>query len=114
MIKKVLFLCLIAALVGGTIGHFIPVIISPEYSKLFSVVILAGLETVFRGFRTMVKGEFYSKQFMLTFLANLFIVVVFVFVGDRLGLDLYYVILLALGFRLLQDLDIIKAYFFKK
>ena len=64
--------------------------------------------------KMLIKDRFNSRLFICNFFVNVFIAVAFVFVGDSLGLDLYYVVLLALGFRLLQDLDIIKLCLFNK
>ena len=42
------------------------------------------------------------------------VAVVLVFVGDRLGIDLYYVASLAFGLRIFQNLAIIRRFFLKK
>lgn len=112
--KNVFILCIVATLAGGIVGYITPVIIPTEYNKLFSVAILAGVESVCSAIRLVVKDRFQSKTFVINFLVNVVIVVLFVFIGDNLGLDLYYVVLLALGFRLLQDLDVVKIYLFNK
>lgn len=112
--KNVFILCIMAGLAGGIVGYITPVIIPIEYNKLFSVAILAGVESVCSAIRLVVKDRFQSKTFVMNFLINVVIVVLFVFIGDNLGLDLYYVVLLALGFRLLQDLDVVKIYLFNK
>lgn len=112
--KNIFILCIIAGLLGGIVGYMAPVIIPTEYNKLFSVAILAGVESVCSAIRLVVKDRFQSKTFVINFLINVVIVVLFVFIGDNLGLDLYYVVLLALGFRLLQDLDVVKIYLFNK
>lgn len=112
--NKIFILCVIASLFGGITGYFTPIVIPTEYNKLFSVAILAGIETVFNGIKMLVKDRFDSRLFIYNFFVNVCIAVTFVFVGDNLGLNLYYVVLLALGFRLLQDLDVIKLYIFNK
>lgn len=112
--KNVVILCMIAGLLGGVIGYITPVVIPTEYNKLFSVAILAGMESVCSAIKLIIKEKFRSEIFIMTFLVNICIAVLFVFIGDNLGLDLYYVILLALGFRLLQDLDVVKTYIFTK
>ena len=38
--KNVVILCVIAGLLGGSIGYIVPVVIPTEYNKLFSVVLL--------------------------------------------------------------------------
>ena len=37
-----------------------------------------------------------------------------VYIGDRLGIDLYYVALLAFGLRVFQNLAILRRHFFEK
>ena len=37
-----------------------------------------------------------------------------VYIGDRLGIDLYYVALLAFGLRIFQNLAILRRHFFEK
>ena len=111
--KNVVILCVIAGLLGGSIGYIVPVVIPTEYNKLFSVAILAGIESVCSAIKLIMRDKFKGNIF-ITFFANVIIAVLFVFIGDSLGLDLYYVILLALGFKLLQDLDVVKTYIFTK
>ncbi len=112
--KKFLLICIIAALIGAALGYILPIIIPTEYTKLSSVAILAGLESIFSAIKLILREKFNGRIFILNFFASVFIVVLFVFVGDNLGLDLYYVVLLAVGFRLLQDLDVIRIYLFNK
>ena len=112
--NKFLILCFIATIFGGILGYIVPVIVPTEYNKLFSVAILAGIESMCSAIRLVIKNRFDSNKFLLNFVINVVIVVLFVFIGDNLGLDLYYVVLLALGFSLLQDLDMVKIYLFQK
>lgn len=112
--KKIIILCIVASLFGGMIGYFVPIVIPVEYNKLFSVAILAGIESVAKGIRMLIKKDFKSRSFIYGFFINILVAIAFVFIGDSLGLDLYYVVLLALGFKLLQDLDIVKLYVLNK
>ena len=112
--KKLWLYCLIAAAGGGAAGYFSPLLVASAYDKLFSVAILTGLESLFGGIRLLTRDNFDGRRFLCNFAASIVIVVAFVFVGDNLGLDLYYVVLLAIGFRLLQDPDIIKIRLFNK
>ena len=112
--KKLWCLCLLAAACGGLIGCAFPFAVPSAYSKLYSVAILMGLESVFSGIKLILRGKFRGRYFLLNFAAGIVIAVAFVFAGDSLGLDLYYVSLLAVGFRLLQNLDILKIHLFTK
>ncbi len=110
--KKMYLFCLLAAGCGGLFGSLSPFTVPPAYDKLFSVAILTGLEAVFSGIKMIVRRKFDGRQFLLNFIVSIIIVVAFVFIGESLGLDLYYVALLAIGFRLLQNLDIIRIQLF--
>lgn len=112
--NKIVLYCLISAVIGGVCGYVLPINIMAGYNKIFAVATLAGVETLFNGLALIIKRRFLTKIFILNFLLSVMIAVIFVIVGDNLGLDLYYVVLLALGFKILQDLDVIKNYIFNK
>lgn len=99
---------------GLIIGALSPLSIPPQYAKLFTVALLAALDTVFGGLRAAAEEKFDNTVFTTGFFTNAFMAAVLVFVGDGLGIDLYYVALLAFGLRIFQNLAIIRRYFLKK
>ena len=84
--KNVVILCVIAGLLGGSIGYIVPVVIPTEYNKLFSVAILAGIESVCSAIKLIMRDKFKGNIFIITFFANVIIAVLFVFIGDSLGI----------------------------
>lgn len=112
--KKIVILCIIFALLGSICGYLIPLNLNPVLNKIFSVATLAAVETLVNGLSLIIKRRFQTKIFILNFVISILIVAAFVILGDNLGLDLYYVVLLALGFKILQDLDTIKNYILNK
>lgn len=80
--KNVVILCVIAGLLGGSIGYIVPVVIPIEYNKLFSVAILAGIESVCSAIKLIIRDKFKGNIFIITFFANVIIAVLFVFIGD--------------------------------
>lgn len=101
-------------LVGLMIGSFLPVGIPQEYAKFFSVALLASLDSVFGGLRAGAEEKFDNTVFISGFFTNALLAAVLVYIGDRLGIDLYYVAMLAFGLRIFQNLAIIRRYFLKK
>jgi small basic protein len=101
-------------IVGILIGTFSPVSIPQEYAKLFSVALLASLDSVFGGLRAAAEEKFDNTVFISGFFTNALLAAVLVYIGDRLGIDLYYVALLAFGLRIFQNLAIIRRYFLTK
>ena len=109
MILPILGLC-----IGLVIGMTMPYGIPAEYSKLLSVALLASLDSVFGGLRAGTEGKFNDTVFITGFFTNALLAAVLVFAGERLGIDLYMVALLAFGIRIFHNLAIIRRYFLGK
>ena len=99
---------------GLVIGMIMPFGIPLEYSKLMSVALLASLDSVFGGLRAGTEDKFNDTVFITGFFTNALLAAALVFVGDRLGIDLYLVALIAFGIRIFQNLAIIRRYFLGK
>ena len=105
---------LIGLVVGLIIGALFPLTIPVEYAKFMSVALLASLDSVFGGLRAGAEEKFDNTVFITGFFTNALMAAGLVYVGDRLGIDLYYVSLLAFGLRIFQNLAIMRRYFLKK
>lgn len=99
---------------GILLGSICPLSIPVAYAKLFSVALLASIDSVFGGYRAVLEEKFDNTIFISGFFINALLAAFLVYVGDHLGIDLYYVALLAFGLRIFQNLAIIRRYFFKK
>lgn len=104
----------IGLIVGLIIGVLFPISIPVEYAKFMSVALLAALDSVFGGLRAGAEEKFDNTIFITGFFTNALLAASLVYVGERLGIDLYYVALLAFGLRIFQNLAIIRRYFLKK
>ena len=109
-----MILPIIGVLIGVAIGLLFPLSMPVEYSKYLAVALLASLDSVFGGLRSALEEKFDNAVFISGFFVNALLAVVLVFVGDRLGIDLYYVASLAFGLRIFQNLAIIRRFFLKK
>lgn len=101
-------------LVGIALGMLFPFSVPVEYAKFMSVALLASLDSVFGGLRAGIEEKFDNTVFITGFFTNALMAAILVYVGERLGIDLYYVALLAFGLRIFQNLAIIRRYFLKK
>jgi small basic protein len=101
-------------LVGLLIGILFPISVPVEYAKFMSVALLASLDSVFGGLRAAIEEKFDNTVFITGFFTNALLAAGLVYVGERLGIDLYYVALLAFGLRVFQNLAIIRRYLLKK
>lgn len=109
-----MILPILGLLVGLAIGFLAPVTIPLAYAKLFSVALLAALDAVFGGLRAAVDEKFDNQVFLSGFFSNALMAALLVFVSDRLGIDLYYVALLAFGFRIFKNLAILRRCLLRK
>ena len=109
-----MILPLAGLMVGLIMGAFFPISIPVDYAKFMSVALLASLDSVFGGLRAGIEEKFDNTVFITGFFTNAFMAAMLVYIGDRLGIDLYYVSLLAFGLRIFQNLAIIRRYFLKK
>lgn len=95
---------------GLMLGTIAPISIPVAYAKLFSVALLASLDSVFGGLRAAAGGKFDNTVFISGFFTNALLAAFLVYIGDSLGIDLYYVALLAFGFRSFKNLAILRRY----
>ncbi|BEU87016.1 small basic family protein [Selenomonas sp. TAMA-11512] len=108
-----MILAVLGLLLGLILGMFLPWTVPIAYAKLSSVALLASLDSVFGGLRSATEGKFNNAVFISGFFMNALMAAFLVYVGDRLGIDLYYVALLAFGLRIFQNLAALRHHYFK-
>lgn len=101
-------------IIGLLLGMAFPFSVPVEYAKFMSVALLASLDSVFGGLRAGAEEKFDNTVFITGFFTNALLAAGLVYIGERLGIDLYYVALLAFGLRIFQNLAIIRRYFLRK
>lgn len=109
-----MILPIIGLMIGLFIGTLLPISVPMEYAKYLSIALLASLDSVFGGLRAGAERKFDNLVFMTGFFTNALLAALLVYVGERIGIDLYYVALLAFGLRVFQNLAIIRRYFLKR
>ena len=105
-----IYIVIVSVLLGLVIGYSSPLVIPVAYSKIFSVALVAALDAAFGGLRAVVSERFDKRVFVTGFFSNTLLAAALVFIGDRLGIDLYYVALLAFGFRMSKNLAMLRRY----
>ena len=108
-----IYIVMVSLAFGLFIGSISPIVIPLAYTKLFSVALVAALDAAFGGLRSAISERFDKHVFVTGFFSNTLLAATLVFIGDRLGIDLYYVALLAFGFRIFKNLAVIRRYLLK-
>lgn len=109
-----MFLAIIGIIIGVAIGFFLPITYNPAYSLYISVAILACLDSVFGGVRANLEKKFNTEIFISGFFGNAILAAFLAYIGDRLGVPLYYAAIFAFGGRLFQNFAIIRRHLFNK
>ena len=106
-----MFLPLAGLLVGVLAGLVLDVNVSFEFSRYSAVAILAALDSVLGAVRAELDGAYDNRIFISGFITNALVAVILTFIGDRLNLDLYLVALINFGFRIFNNVALIRRHF---
>lgn len=85
-----------------------------DYAPYLSVAALAGLDTVFGGIRAGIEGRFQNDIFASGFLLNTLLAAGLAWLGDRIGINLALVAVIALGSRVFLNLSLIRRYYLNR
>ncbi len=94
--------------IGLILGYNAPVRIPLFYARYMSIAVLAALDSVFGGIRAGLEGTYDLTIFVTGFAANSLLAALLTYIGDRLGVELYYAALFAFGNRVFQNLGSIR------
>lgn len=109
-----IWLVLLGFIVGVVAGSFSPITLPMQYVRYLSVSLLACLDSVFGGIRASLEDKFDNVIFITGFFTNALLAGILVYLGDRLGFELYLAAIVAFGVRLFQNLAIIRRHLLKQ
>ena len=98
-----MILALIGILIGAVIGFSLPFTYNTAYSLYISVAILACLDSVFGGIKANLEENFNIQIFISGFFGNALLAAFLAYLGDRLGVPLYYAAIFTFGSRLFEN-----------
>jgi small basic protein len=101
---------LVALIVGILIGIRIAVPVPGEIGQYIAVGVIAGIDSVFGGWRAALEGKFQNDVFITGFVSNVLIASFLAYLGDRIGLDLFLAASLVLGWRIFNNLSMIRRH----
>ncbi len=104
----------IGIILGLIIGYIIPFNISTGYIIYLAVAILSIVDSLIGGIKSDLEDKFDAKIFVFGFLINTIASVFLAYIGDKIGIPLYYAAVFAFGVRLFSNLSSITKIYFKK
>lgn len=108
-----MLIAIFGIILGFVIGYLLPLTIPGNYSLYLSVSILAALDTIFGGIRASLEEKFNNKLFLSGFITNSIVALGLAYVGDQLGIPLYYSAVFVFGTRLFNNISMIRRYLLK-
>jgi small basic protein len=100
-----------AVLAGVLLGLALKLSLPIELARYTAVGILAALDSLLGALRAELEGHFDTRIFLSGFYTNALLAAGLAFLGDRLGIDLYLVALFAFGWRIFQNVAVIRRHF---
>jgi small basic protein len=103
-----MLIVIIGLLLGILIGLNAPILFSTNYTIYMSVGILAAIDSIFGALRSNLDKRFNGLIFFSGFITNTILATFLAFIGDKLGLPLYYAAMFVFGTRLFNNLAVIR------
>lgn len=103
---------LVIGIVLGLVFHpSVPEVIQPY----LPIAVVAALDAVFGGIRARLDGIFDDKQFVVSFISNVLVAAVIVYLGDQLGVggQLSTGVVVVLGVRIFGNVAAIRRHLFR-
>jgi len=103
-----MWIVVIGLALGLLLGLAFPVVLPLAAARYLSIALLAAFDSLFGGLRASLEGQFDAVTFATGLVSNAFLAAGLTYLGDKLGVQLYYAALFALGYRLFQNLGQIR------
>ncbi|MBD8077841.1 small basic family protein [Cellulosimicrobium arenosum] len=107
------------AVVGLVVGIVAGLVLQPTVpvylQPYLPIAVVAALDALFGGLRAMLDGVFDDKVFLVSFLSNVVVAALIVFLGDQLGVgsQLSTAVVVVLGIRIFSNAASIRRHIFK-
>ncbi len=105
---------ILGIVLGLALGFYLPVGLPIAYSSYISVAILAAVDSVFGALKASLENNFNSTIFVTGFIGNAIIAGLLAYIGDKMGVPLYYAAIFTFGSRLFQNFAIIRRLLIEK
>ncbi|MDO5627306.1 MAG: DUF1290 domain-containing protein [Mobilicoccus sp.] len=106
-------------LIGLVIGIVLGLVLQPSVptavQPYMPIAVVAALDAVFGGVRASLDGIFDDKVFVVSFVSNVVVAALIVFLGDQLGVgaQLSTGVIVVLGIRIFSNVAAIRRHLFK-
>ena len=105
----------LAMIVGIALGFILKPNVPVELQPYLPIAVVAALDAVFGGIRARLDGIFDDKQFVVSFVFNVLVAGLIVYLGDQLsvGTQLSTAVVVVLGVRIFGNVAAIRRHLFR-
>ena len=105
----------IALVAGVAVGLFLEPTVPTGLQPYLPIAVVAALDAVFGGVRAWLDGIFDDKQFVISFVSNVLVAGLIVYLGDQLGVggQLSTGVVVVLGVRIFGNVAAIRRHLFR-
>jgi small basic protein len=105
----------LAMIVGVALGFILEPTVPVALQPYLPIAVVAALDAVFGGIRARLDGIFDDKQFVISFVSNVLVAALIVYLGDKLGVggQLSTGVVVVLGVRIFGNVAAIRRHLFK-
>ncbi|MDQ7908601.1 small basic family protein [Phytohabitans sp. ZYX-F-186] len=108
-------IAVLALAVGVVLGVLLDPTVPAALQPYLPIAVVAALDAVFGGVRARLDGIFDDKQFVISFISNVLVAALIVYLGDQLGVggQLSTGVVVVLGVRIFGNVAAIRRRLFK-
>jgi small basic protein len=108
-------IAVLALLAGVFLGVVLDPSVPPAMAPYLPIAVVAALDAVFGGVRAKLDGIFDDKQFVISFISNVLVAALIVYLGDQLGVggQLSTGVVVVLGVRIFGNVAAIRRHLFR-
>ncbi len=105
----------VAVAIGVALGLFLQPTVPVDLQPYLPIAVVAALDALFGGVRAWLEHIFDDKVFVVSFVTNVLVAALIVFVGDKLGVggELSTAIVVVLGIRIFSNVAAIRRHLFR-
>ena len=109
-----MLIIIIAALLGILCAIGFDLYVPPAFSSYAAVLIIAAIDAVMGAYKSLLRDRFDVWVFVTGFFGNSFLAALMVFLGKKIGLDLYYAVIIVFTLRIFNNFSFVRRYYLKK
>jgi small basic protein len=106
-----MWLPLLGLFTGVVIGLSFSISIPPDYARYTAMAILAALDSIMGAVSAELDGRYENDVFVTGLFSNMLLAGGLTFLGDRLGVELYFAAIVGFGARIFNNLAIVRRHF---